>query len=66
MNAEMFLTKRAKAMCKMAKITAKEYLLGRKAALEDEANEIEAAAEKATEAKPEKTTKKGGKNAGRK
>lgn len=47
----------------MAKITAKEYLLGRKTALEDEAREIEAAAEKATEAKQE--TEKGGKNAGK-
>ena len=58
MNAEMFLTKQEKAICAKARITAREYLLGRKAALEDEEQEIKSAAEKAVEAKTKKTNKK--------
>lgn len=61
MGAEMFLTKREKAICASARISAKEYLLGRKAALESEENEIQTAAAKAKEEKPNK--KKAVKNA---
>ena len=63
MGAEMFLTKQEKAICATARISAKEYLLGRKAALEDEAEEIKAAAEKAAATKTNR--KKGAKNAGK-
>ena len=51
MGAEMFLTKREKAICASARISAKEYLLGRKAALEEEESEIMSATTKAVTTK---------------